>query len=56
MFAGVDWAESSHVVCVIDGEGEVVERVTVAHDKAGIARLIVLLAGHAGGGHGDRAW
>src|SRR5689334_24814399 len=44
MFAGVDWAENSHVVCVIDGDGEVVERVTVGHDKAGIARLITLLS------------
>jgi transposase len=45
LFAGVDWAENSHVVCVVDAEGEVVERVTVAHDKAGIARLIMLLTG-----------
>lgn len=47
VFAGVDWAENSHVVCVIDGDGEVVERVTVKHDKAGIAGLVTLLAGHA---------
>jgi transposase len=43
MFAGVDWAQNSHVVCVIDGDGEVVERAMVAHDRAGIARLMRLL-------------
>jgi len=52
MFAGVDWAENSHVVCVIDDDGEVVERVTVVHDKAGIARLITLLSGHRVAGTG----
>jgi transposase len=52
MFAGVDWAEDSHVVCVVDGDGEVVERVTVAHDKAGIARLVTLLSGHRVAGTG----
>ena len=41
--AGVDWAENSHVVCVVDADGGVIERVTVAHDKAGIARLIAVL-------------
>jgi transposase len=52
MFAGVDWAENSHVVCVIDGDGEIVERVVVAHDKAGTARLIALLSGHRVAGVG----
>lgn len=52
LFAGVDWAENSHVVCVIDGEGEVVERVTMTHDQAGIARLITLLSGHRVAGTG----
>jgi transposase len=52
MFAGVDWAENSHVVCVIDDEGEVVERVTVTHDKAGVARLITLLSGRQVAGTG----
>lgn len=46
MFAGVDWAENSHVVCVIDAEGAIVERVTVTHDKAGIGRLVTMLTGH----------
>jgi transposase len=50
--AGVDWAQDNHVVCVVDGEGEVVERVTVAHTKAGIARLVAVLAGYQVAGVG----
>jgi transposase len=45
VFAGIDWAESSHVGCLIDADGEVIERVTVGHDKAGIARLVTALTG-----------
>jgi len=44
VFAGVDWAENNHVACVIDADGGVIERVTVGHDKAGIARLIAVLS------------
>jgi transposase len=43
VFAGVDWAQNNHVVCVVDADGEVLERVTIAHDKAGIARLVTVL-------------
>jgi transposase len=42
--AGVDWANDNHVLSVVDGGGVVVERVTVAHSKAGIARLVGVLA------------
>ena len=52
MFAGVDWAESNHVVCLINAEGQVLERVTVSHDRAGIARLVAVLAGRAVAGVG----
>jgi transposase len=43
VFAGVDWAETNHVACVIDADGVVIERVTISHDKAGIGRLITVL-------------
>lgn len=46
VFAGIDWAEKSHVVCLIDADGEVLERVTAGHDKTGIARLSAVLTGH----------
>jgi len=43
VFAGVDWAENNHVGCLIDADGKVIARVTVSHDKAGIASLITTL-------------
>ena len=52
VFAGVDWAEKTHVACVVDAEGEVIERVTVTHDRAGIARLAGVLRSHAVAGVG----
>lgn len=38
MTAGIDWASEAHEVC-ISGEGEVLERFSVAHDERGIAGL-----------------
>ena len=37
--AGVDWAKDDHVVCVVGEQGEVIERFTVQHDAAGLARM-----------------
>lgn len=42
-FAGVDWAKDDHALCVVDGDGVVVERVVVAHTVAGLARLVRVL-------------
>ncbi|HEY0000530.1 MAG TPA: IS110 family transposase [Actinoplanes sp.] len=44
--AGVDWAKDNHAVCVLDNDGEPVERLTVAHSKAGLARLNAVLDRH----------
>jgi transposase len=41
--AGVDWAKDNHAVCVLDSDGEPLERITVAHSKAGLARLNTVL-------------
>lgn len=41
--AGVDWAKDDHAVCVIDGDGEPIERFTIIHNKAGLARLNKIL-------------
>jgi transposase len=41
---GVDWAKDNHAVCVVDADGEAVERVMVAHTAAGLAALTGLLA------------
>jgi transposase len=41
--AGVDWAKDDHAVCVVGGQGEALERFTVAHDAAGLRQLAVRL-------------
>jgi transposase len=38
--AGIDWGSADHAVCVVDQAGQVRARFTVAHDKAGIGKLI----------------
>jgi len=38
--AGIDWATADHVACVVDQAGQVRDRISVAHDRAGIRRLI----------------
>lgn len=37
---GLDWAKDAHAVCVIDAEGEVVDRFEARHDRVGLADLI----------------
>ncbi len=39
VFAGIDWASADHAVCVVDAAGAVMWRHTVAHSRAGLARL-----------------
>jgi transposase len=43
---GIDWASDDHAVCVVDSDGDVVQRLTVAHTAAGLRRLTDLLARH----------
>jgi transposase len=38
--AGIDWGSADHAVCVVDTAGQVRARFSVAHDKAGIGKLI----------------
>jgi len=42
--AGLDWAKDDHVVCVLDTDGEVINRFTVAHTAPGLQRLVRRLA------------
>src|SRR5690349_17639854 len=44
MYAGIDWASEHHDLCVVDESGRVVRSARVSHDRAGLARLIGLLA------------
>jgi len=41
--AGIDWASTDHVACVVDMTGRVTDRFSAAHDKAGIAAMIARL-------------
>jgi transposase len=46
--AGIDWASETHVCCVIDAAGAVVDRFSFTHDAAAI-RSMVRRLGAAGG-------
>jgi transposase len=43
--AGVDWAKDDHAVCVVDADGEVLDRFTIEHTAADLKRLIRRLLG-----------
>jgi transposase len=55
--AGVDWAKDDHAVCVVGGQGEILDRFAVRHDAAGLkqmaARLLRAGAGQVGIERGD---
>ena len=38
--AGLDWAKDDHAVCIIDADGEVLDRFMVTHTAAGLKRLV----------------
>src|SRR6266508_1923561 len=38
-YAGIDWASESHLVCLFDGSGRVVEQQEFAHGGGGLAEL-----------------
>ncbi|MFC0534275.1 IS110 family transposase, partial [Phytohabitans kaempferiae] len=44
--AGVDWAKDDYTVCVIDADGQPLERVTLKYTKTGQRRLTDLLDRH----------
>lgn len=46
MFVGLDWGGLRHAVCVVDGNGAVVDRFEVAHDRAGLDTLLARLHRH----------
>src|SRR4051794_37251493 len=43
---GIDWASDNHAVCVVDNDGDVLQRLTVAHSSAGLRRMTAALAGY----------
>jgi transposase len=42
-FAGIDWASEEHAVCVVDGEGRIVDGRRYRHDERGIGALCTRL-------------
>ncbi len=38
--AGLDWAKDDHVVCILDYDGQVLDRFTVPHTSAGLKALV----------------
>ena len=50
IFAGVDWAEAHHDVCVMNSDGQVLAQSRIAHSVAGIGELHALIGAHAGDG------
>jgi transposase len=38
--AGVDWSWQTHAVCVVDDDGQVRQRFSVAHSAAGLGQLV----------------
>ncbi len=49
---GIDWAKDNHAVCVVDADGEPVQRLVIQHSKSGIGRLLGLLERHRVAGVG----
>jgi transposase len=44
--AGIDWAKDDYAVCVVDADGEPLERVTLRYTRAGLRQLVGLLDRH----------
>jgi hypothetical protein len=42
-FVGIDWAWDEHTICVLDSNGEVIDRRAIPHSGAGLALLGDLL-------------
>ncbi len=42
---GVDWASEDHAICIVGPEGEALQRISVAHDRAGLRAMVRTLLG-----------
>jgi transposase len=43
LHGGLDWGSAGHAVCVVDQAGQIVARLEVRHDSAGLADLLLRL-------------
>jgi transposase len=46
VFCGIDWAEDHHDIAVVDRDGQLLARLRISDDAAGLTALLGLLAGH----------
>jgi transposase len=42
-YVGLDWGGTAHAVCVVSGGGQIVARIEVRHDDAGLADMLARL-------------
>jgi predicted ABC-type transport system involved in lysophospholipase L1 biosynthesis ATPase subunit len=47
IFVGIDWSETHHDACIVDGEGRVLAKGRVAEGIEGVAKLHEMVAAHA---------
>lgn len=40
MYVGIDWAAETHDLCVLDAEGKIRDRATIAHSRDGLEALV----------------
>lgn len=45
-FCGIDWAEGHHDIALVDRDGQLLARLRISDDAAGLAALLELLAAH----------
>jgi transposase len=46
VFCGIDWAEDHHDIAIAGRDGQLLARLRISDDSAGLARLLALLAEH----------
>jgi hypothetical protein len=39
LLVGIDWAETEHAACLLSAHGEVLRRLRIGHDVAGVDKL-----------------
>ena len=49
VLVGIDWGQSTHHVCVLDGSGKVLRECAIEHAAAALHTLADWLIEHAGG-------
>lgn len=43
LLVGIDWAESEHAACLLSAQGDVLRRLRIGHDVAGVDKLTAMI-------------